>query len=536
MRFVSESRKRDHDRLVELFEEFRESLRPTLVGGVPDFTAPTMATQYRNLVALQARLAAIDVRDSSVAERVDYHTVRAEMNAAAFDHRVLRPWARDPGFYNPSDGIYPRLLVHPSKSLSDWGLLQPEPPLSEAEVADFSRRLRIIPPLLAQAECNLTEAADELAAIAIRIKEKDIELLERLRESLRGDHPALVPDVDAAITATGGFRDWLFANRSRMTASAGIGRERLHLVDEQRTSHPPQLRADRGAGPGRLRSRHHLSQTGGEQKSLRARVSPDRFSGGVDPSARRGHRRLDGFLRDEELLTLPDELEPLPRAQYPRVWGTSAYLRADDRGFFEETNDREPKTNVAHVFFGHYYVDGRKIWYQTGDERPIRGRLRIYDLHEARSEALAFGIEEWLLQAGFFDDRPRSREITYMWLAFRAIRALADLKMHSGEYSLEDARRSIAAGMPYGWAAADSDAVWWDTEETLRAPGHSTNYVVGRNMIQGMMATRARQLGADFSLRRFFDEFLRGGIVPIALTHWELTGEKHHISHVLAGA
>jgi uncharacterized protein (DUF885 family) len=116
------------------------------------------------------------------------------------------------------------------------------------------------------------------------------------------------------------------------------------------------------------------------------------------------------------------------------------------------------------------------------------------------------------------------REITYIWLAFRAVRALADLRMHSHEYSLEDARQSIEQGMPHGWAQANSDAVWWDTEETLRAPGHSTNYVVGRNMIQGLMAARARQLGAGFTLRRFFDEFMSGGIVPIALTRWELTG------------
>ena len=95
--------------------------------------------------------------------------------------------------------------------------------------------------------------------------------------------------------------------------------------------------------------------------------------------------------------------------------------------------------------------------------------------------------------------------------------------------TLEDARRSIAEGIPHGWAEPDSDAVWWDTEETLRAPGHSTNYVVGRNMIQGLMAARARQLGDHFTLKRFFGEFMNAGIVPIALTHWELTGRNDEI-------
>ena len=155
-------------------------------------------------------------------------------------------------------------------------------------------------------------------------------------------------------------------------------------------------------------------------------------------------------------------------------------------------------------------------------------------MHEARSEALAFGIEEWLLQAGLFDDRPRSRQVTYIWQAFRAIRSLADLKMHSNDYSLDDARSSIAAGIPHGWAEADSDAVWWDTEETLRAPGHSTNYVVGRSMIQGLLAERARQQGDEFTLRGFFDEFVNAGIVPITLTRWEMTGIRVQVNELLS--
>jgi len=55
----------------------------------------------------------------------------------------------------------------------------------------------------------------------------------------------------------------------------------------------------------------------------------------------------------------------------------------------------------------------------------------LFDMHCARSEALAFGIEEWLMQAGLFDERPRWREITYIWLALRTARALSDLRMHS---------------------------------------------------------------------------------------------------------
>ncbi len=58
----------------------------------------------------------------------------------------------------------------------------------------------------------------------------------------------------------------------------------------------------------------------------------------------------------------------------------SAYLRPNYRGYFEQTNDREPMCNVLHVLFSHYYVGGRKIWYQAGDTRPIRSDIRLYDM------------------------------------------------------------------------------------------------------------------------------------------------------------
>ena len=215
----------DHGDLVSLFQEFREFIRPEVVDGVPDFTAAAMKKQYSGLQQLQKRLAAFDIRNWSVAHQVDYHVVRAEMNGVEFDHRVLRQWARDPGFYNFTDGIYPGLLVHHSRSLSNWGLYKPEVPLPENKVADFRIKLETVPKLFAQAKINLTEAAGDLATVAIRVKEKDVEMLTRFRVQFAEYHPGLVSTVDRAVTATEDFRDWLIANKDTMTAPAGVGKE-----------------------------------------------------------------------------------------------------------------------------------------------------------------------------------------------------------------------------------------------------------------------------------------------------------------------
>ena len=152
----------DYAQLLGLYEEFREFIKPTVREGVPDFTAATMSRQFDDLKGLQGRLKAIDTSAWPVEQQVDYHVVRAEMNGVEFDHRVLRQWARDPGFYNLTDGIYPRLLVHHSRSLSNWGLFEPEVPMSAADIADFRVKLQTVPKLFLQAKTNLTEAVGDL--------------------------------------------------------------------------------------------------------------------------------------------------------------------------------------------------------------------------------------------------------------------------------------------------------------------------------------------------------------------------------------
>jgi uncharacterized protein (DUF885 family) len=45
-------------------------------------------------------------------------------------------------------------------------------------------------------------------------------------------------------------------------------------------------------------------------------------------------------------------------------------------------------------------------------------------------------------------------------------------------------------------------------------------------LIDELIKDRARQLGEAFTLRRFFDEFLAAGVIPVPLIRWELTGRR----------
>ena len=85
--------------------------------------------------------------------------------------------------------------------------------------------MKAIPKLFDQAKFNLTDAVPELAEIAIRVKEKDIQLLEGFMKDFLNHHQELVPIVEEAIIATKDFRDWLIRKKSNMIGKVGIGKE-----------------------------------------------------------------------------------------------------------------------------------------------------------------------------------------------------------------------------------------------------------------------------------------------------------------------
>lgn len=48
--------------------------------------------------------------------------------------------------------------------------------------------------------------------------------------------------------------------------------------------------------------------------------------------------------------------------------------------------------------------------------------------------------------------------------------------------------------------------------------------VVGKVQFMKLFRDRAKQLGDDFNLKEFIDEFFASGKIPMALTRWEMTG------------
>ena len=239
--------------LVKLFEEWRAFQPPRIREGVPDYTAGAMEEQRRRLPEMRARLDAIDTRGWPVARRIDWELVRAEMNGLDFDHRVLRPWARDPAFYSvvtDSESDTP-LREGPvmAGSIEFWRLTFPLP---AEEVAPLRARLQAIPRILDQARGNLVGDARDLWSLGIRVSPAGPE--RGALPGWRGPSPATNPDL--ALRTRGSapagpstlLAAWLDERLPPVkTGPSGVGTDNYDLVPSQRPSRLAHLAG--GADP-----------------------------------------------------------------------------------------------------------------------------------------------------------------------------------------------------------------------------------------------------------------------------------------------
>jgi hypothetical protein len=492
-----------HADLVALYQEFREFRLPEVREGVPDYTAAAMRAKHEGLGRLQARLASMDTAGWSLAERVDYRVVEAELNGMDFDHRVLRPWTRDPAFYVVFNFQFgPKM--HGASRL-------PGLPAQGEQLEVLGQRLRAIPAILDQARSNLTEPAGDLALLGVRSKNREEALLASYIEELRTHHADLVPDAERALTAIRGFRDWLESSRPQWTAPSGLGAEEYTWFMRNVMLLPYSLEqlvtiAERDLD-------RALALVALEEHRNRNLPAFELIDNLEDYRARHtaAQRELLAFLEREQVMTVPD---------YIQVEPPESYERTAERDYFQNVNDRDPAALLPHEFLVH----GPDAARRSRDERPIRGAQRLYFVDGQRQDGLATAMEQVVMHLGALESRPRARELVHNLHALRAVRALGDLKMHSNELSLMEAFQFNIDNTPKGWLPQNSSTMWHDLELYLRQPGYGVGYMIGVAQIEEVIAERAKQLGNDFVLKTFMDDFLASGLIPISLIRWELTG------------
>jgi hypothetical protein len=193
-----------------------------------------------------------------------------------------------------------------------------------------------------------------------------------------------------------------------------------------------------------------------------------------------------------------------------------------DLGYFALADAKDPRTGIVHEGVpGHYF----QLALSWAHPDPIR--RHYYD--SGANEGIGFYAEEMLLEAGLFDNSPRSREIIYNMVRLRALRVEVDVKLALGEFTIAQAADYLQKTVPMDARTAHAEAAFFAS-----SPGQAISYQIGKTQILRFLAEARRQQGDKFDLQAFHDFLWLNGNVPIALQRWEYLGVKDDLE-TLAG-
>lgn len=517
--------------LTRLFTEWRAFAVPRNA----DYSASGFAAQAAKLPAWKARLAAIDTSGWPVSAQIDKRLVEAEMNGLDFNFRVLKPWARDPGFYAMVAADWSDVPAHEGQYAEPFiDLYAFNWPLSPADDAKLTALLAAVPGRLQAARANLAGSnARDLwvyGSAAFREQATMLAALEAGTLQMRtldnykpadttGASPGLRRAIAAARMASTAFADWVAAEAPKKTGPSGVGKADYSWHAQNVLMNPYDWDAqatllsrelDRSLASLRLEEARNAGlpplQPAADKAAFEAKVAA-------------AQTKFSAFLAAKGLAEGTDWARAAI-ANQPMFWAAPA-----ERNFFDHVTAADPLPLMSH--FIHWVELARMR--EAPHPSPIRAVPSLFNIYADRSEGWATAYEELAMQAGLYDDNPRARELVWIMLANRAARGLASLKVQANEMDLAKAGQFHASWTPRGWSDASSKLVGFEQLLYLRQPGYGTSYVLGKAQLDGLIAAashRAEMASKPFVLGDTMAQILAAGVIPPALLAREMAADR----------
>ncbi len=513
-----------YQELITLFKEWRNFENPSLLNGAPDYTRAAFERRWPAFKTIQSKLTTIDTVGWSVPQKVDWMVVWAEMNGYDFNHRILKPWERDPAFYKSVWMARSDVPAH--EGPTNHGTLEVwtyDFPLKRDQQERFLNQISSIPALNDQAKQNLTGNARDLWIAGIRdIKTQSEDLKGLLDLPGVAKKKVLVRAIKTAIESTQDLVAWLETQSDSKTGPSGIGKDNytwylqnVHLVPLTWEEEVTILKAELANAWSGLKLEEHRNR---DLPELVAADSPESY----DQLAKEAAESLLFFLKEKEIVTVKPYFETALQEHLGQ------FVPEEKRNFFWITAHYDPRP-----LFSHFYH-----WFELArmDTEPHTSEIRrgplLYNIFDSRNEGTATAVEELFMQAGLYDESPRSREIVYIMMAQRAARGLGSLYAHANEMTMAEAGGIHSEYTPRGWMKTEKELLIFEQHLYLRQPGYGTSYITGKYLLKEAMAEFAKKREAEnvlFKLRDFFDSLNAIGNIPISLGHWQMTGSDAHL-------
>ena len=506
-----------YDDLVLLFSDWRNFENPPLLDGAPDYTKERFDNDQSEFLELRKRLNSFDLDNWPIKEQIDWHVVRAEMNGYDFNYRVLKPWERDPAFYQTIWMYQSDVPAH--EGPTNHGVLEfwmYKIPLDKESEIKMLKELKSITPFLEQAKKNLVGNAKELWDAGIQNLRQQRDNLIVIKTSLNlTDDNIINEEINKAINSTEEFISWLEQESINKTGPSGIGKENytwyqqnVHLLPMTWEDEVRLLQRELDRAWSSLKLEEHNNRNLPELK-------PANTEEDFKILTEKGVRRFIDFIKDKEIMPFKENMEPALRERMGK------YVPEDERNFFNIGLHIDPLPLYSH--FVHWF-DLAEIR-DNPHESPIRRNALLYNIFDTKNEGYATGVEEMFMHAGLYNDSPRSKEIVWIMIAQRAARGLGSLYAHANEMTMLEAGGVHVKWTPRRWMNREPHLLQFEQHLYLRQPGYGTSYITGKYMLEKILAEYAEKLekeNKEFTLKEFFKNFNEAGNIPISLGRWEM--------------
>ncbi len=495
--------------------------------------------RHQELAGFEKRWRGLAPANRPVSWQVDYRLLGSALARVRWELETERGYLRNPGVYSD------QALV------SVFEALTPPPPFGEARSRAILARLERIPATLDEGKQNLIAGGLMCRPFAILAIRSLDDISGRMDRAVRELAPLLdasvrdrvQPAAERAASALRNYAAWLQERLPTMAEGTAVGRDAYiyFLRNVALIPFTPEQLLDLGRAEWARSVGFETYEQNRNRTLPQLALFPDRPAQMTREQQREAEVRR--FLEEKKILTVPAWVQhyrnlPLPGYLQELAAGVDDDLTGPSRlsegavsyirppspslGYFALSTARDPRPILVHEGVPGHYFQLALSWHH---DDPIR--RHYYD--SGANEGIGFYSEEMMLQAGFFDDSPRTREIIYNFMRLRALRVEVDVKLALGLFTIDQAADYLQRTVPMDAATARGEAAMFAS-----TPGQAISYQVGKSQILQMLARARAKHGSDFDLKRFHDFVWTNGNVPISLQQWELLGDKSDVPDVTA--
>ena len=159
----------------------------------------------------------------------------------------------------------------------------------------------------------------------------------------------------------------------------------------------------------------------------------------------------------------------------------------------------------------HEGVPGHHMQGSVALEMTTLPKFRQYYSNAGYAEGWALYAEQLGKEVGFYQD-PNSDYGRLTSDMFRAVRLVVDTGIHSQGWS-----RERVVEFFHQYAVVDEPTIQAETDRYISWPGQALAYKLGQLQMRELRTRAQRELGPKFDVRKFHDELLNGGVVPLDL-------------------